>query len=161
MDTALGMSLEDTHATPRHMLGYIYRAPAKDSGTDLIDAGHREYIYVKMTGGAAAAGQVLSRKTGSTKKEVVAAPVSISPMRIVGVAQWAIAQDYYGFILRKGPGEVLAGTGGITAEQTLTVNGTDAGTAASTGTATSIGYGVAVDTATATNLGTAVFNCVG
>lgn len=164
-----GVEITRISATPEHDLGFeLTRLDPTDA-----DRGLQKWIYVQMTGAAAAVGSVCSRTLTGATRTVVRAPVATPASAVVGVAQHAITQDYYGFILREGVGEVLAGTGTIDASEAIMVDLTTAGTAtepdavataqATTGTEHGTGghFGWALEDAAATALATCWISCRG
>lgn len=91
--------------TQQAPLGFMYLEPARS--TD--NYGDRVWIYVYNDDTVAfAQGTVVCRDTLTTTYDAITAPVSIASMRVIGVAQHAIAAGSYGFVLRKGYGEVLS-----------------------------------------------------
>lgn len=108
-------------------------------------------------------GAVVAMKAATLTKNVKAAPVDTQASRVVGVAQYDIADDEYGWILKKGVGEVLAGTGTIDVDEPICVDDTDAGTARESAGATdpAESFGWASENATATNLATCYIDCKG
>ena len=115
------------------------------------------YVFNDETSTAFAEGNVIALDASTANYDGVLAPTNAPKARLLGVAQHAIAAGSYGWILRKGFGEVLAGTGGISANTPLTVNDTDAGTALD-GSATESCFAFATEAATATNLATCLIN---
>lgn len=165
-------AVTDVGTTQYNPLGLLYTEPAgfgsdrepATTGTQNYDYGQRVWIYVYNDSGAALAqGSVCVRKAGTTtyrvRKSTQAAPQG--PSAVVGVAQHAIANGEYGWILRTGIGEVIADTGGITADQYLVVGNAVDGTADSTATATTFTFGYATESVLATALATCWLHCVG
>ncbi len=95
--------------------------------------GPQVWRYVKnSTGGATAiaAGEIVAHKTSATAYgQVVKSPTGSLRVRCVGVAQHAIPDAYYGFVLCKGVGSVLADTGGFSANTALVTGNAVAGRA--------------------------------
>jgi len=123
--------------------------------------GEREWIYVFNDEAATnfAEGHVVSRDAATIAVDGILAPANTHACRVVGVVQHAIAFGSFGFILRKGIGEVLADAGGVTADLGLIV-GDAAGTADAAAAVTDASFGVAIDTA-ASALATCWVNCQG
>jgi len=91
--------------------------------------GRQVWRYIKNgQGGALAAGEVLQTKN-STVWEVVKSATAITTPRLVGVAQFAIADGYYGFVLIEGWGVVMADTASITANTVIMTGAATAGRA--------------------------------
>jgi hypothetical protein len=142
-------------------------------GTELTattgDQGTQVWIYILNEGGTAlAAGHVVMRNTTSTGvKGVISTAATLIPaIRILGVAQHAIASGSYGFVLRKGIGKVLIGTGagGVADVTALTCIGAEAGSAeafAAGTTAPACVFGLSVATIAAGATGNCWINCIG
>jgi len=119
----MGVGVTETDTTQRLPLGFEYVEPADATN----DYGSRVWIYVQMTSSAAAQGDILMKIDGSLGlyKGILATVALHSRLRIIGVAQHAIAENSYGFVLRRGVGAVTAGDGaGITVNQAFTTAGT-------------------------------------
>lgn len=144
-------------STPLDPVGTIYER--YNSTTQCME----EWIYIKNGEGstAFAQGTIVAAKTGTVLRTGVIAPTSCAPIRVIGVAQYAITAGYYGWIMRKGFGEVLVDTGGVTADTGIIVGDAVAGRAdnASGVTVATIGY--TTETITATNLATCWIDCRG
>lgn len=95
--------------------------------------GARRWVYIKN--GSASAfvkGQVVTQEAisgGAERFHTEKAPVTSIPGIVVGVVQAAIAAGSFGWIVREGDCEVLAGTESIDANEPISVSDTDAGTA--------------------------------
>ena len=69
------------------------------------DSGERTWIYVKNTSGSAfAVGDVCRRADGAEANATLQATTD-HPGKVIGVAQYAIPNNSYGFVLRKGHGK--------------------------------------------------------
>jgi len=91
--------------------------------------GRQVWRYIKNSqGGALAAGEVVQTKD-STIWEVVKSATAITTPRLVGVAQFAIADAHYAFVLIEGFGVVMADTAGITANTVVMTGAATAGRA--------------------------------
>jgi hypothetical protein len=158
-----GGLVTDVSTTPQNPLGSKWLVTPATAVGSKANMGDQEWIYVKMTGAAAAVGSVLARAAGTSAYEVVLAPVTTTHVgRIVGVAQHAIAQDSYGWVLRDGVGQVLADATGYAADLGLIISGTTAGTVDSTATVTNAVIGTSiVASAGSPALGTARIACLG
>jgi len=142
-------------------------------GTELTvatgDQGTQVWLYVFNEGGTnLAAGHVVMRNTTSTGVKGVITPAAtlIPVIRILGVAQHAILSGYYGFILRKGIGKVLIGTGagGVADVTALTTIGAEAGSAeafAAGTTAPACVFGMSVAAIGVGATGNCWVNCIG
>jgi hypothetical protein len=149
--------------SPRYPLGFTLIQPAlPTNGSTYPDAGEREWIYVfnDEAATAFAQGTVVARDAGSIYYDGIVAPLSCHSARVIGVAQHAIAAGSYGFILRRGLGEVIADTGGLSADTGLICGNAVAGTA-DDGGATVATFGVTTEAALATALATCFINCRG
>ena len=143
-------------STPKCSIGFEFERDLQDGN------GPQVWVYVQNDAASAlVVGNLCSRKAGSTTKVVVKSPTSSDPQRVIGVAQHAFPASYYGFILRKGRGLVLADTGNITADTGIIPGNAVAGAADSSGgvTATAMGWAPVAITAAAT--GYAIFDCRG
>ena len=84
--------------------------------------GEREWVFARSTDGAAAfaQGEVAIRETGAGADEWVAirSDATVDAGRVIGVAQYAVADDSWGWVLRCGYGEV-EGDGAVTADTSI------------------------------------------
>ncbi len=151
----MGISVTDVDTSAKLPLGFCYHQPADDG-----NAGEKVWIYVQMTGAAAVVGSVLSFGDGATTYVVQKSPANTHASRVVGVAQHAIAQNSYGFILRRGLGSVLADTGDLSADTGLIV-GDAVGTADDAAAVTSAVFGIATAGISAGATGNCFINCMG
>ena len=116
--------------TAKYGLGEIRRIPGilADSTTDTtVAAGRRLVKYVQNTGATTLVQGNICSSVASKFNEVVIAPTSTIKARAVGVALYSIAQNAYGWVQIEGPGEILAGAAGITANTPVMVSGAAAG----------------------------------
>ena len=114
----MGISVTANDSEAKLPLGFQYREPASGDGT-----GEKVWVYVfnDEASTAFAEGHVITMDVSETsgaheRYHGVLAPATEegTPAAIVlGVAQHAITAQYYGFILKEGVGEVLAGAGTI------------------------------------------------
>lgn len=131
--SASGISVTDVRSStdgPAAPLGFeVVKSAGYSSGGDHL--GYQTWVYVKNAEAstAFAQGTVVTMNTaGSSEKlafQGVVAPAATggTPRGLVlGVAQHAIAAGSFGFILKKGRGEVLAGAGTITATSPIVVD---------------------------------------
>tara|TARA_R110000787_G_scaffold189026_3_gene300748 strand:+ start:5314 stop:5814 length:501 start_codon:yes stop_codon:yes gene_type:complete len=94
---------------------------------DSTVVGPQTWIYVENDVAAALAwveGNVIAFKLGQADYKGIQAPINSAMLSLIGVAQHAVAAGSFGWILRRGVGEVLAGTGGITVNLPLTCSST-------------------------------------
>jgi len=170
MSEGLSTLLDQVDTSAKYPLGTTFtQAPGDGAIRDpavtgsFADRGIREWIYVKNSAGAALAqGEVCTRKSGSTLYEVSKAPTTSHPAQVVGVAQWAIADGSYGWILRKGLGEVKADSATvITADKALVPGTGTAGRAQQHAAVTNAGFGFSTETVLVDALATCHLNCTG
>ena len=163
----MGISVTDVDTTAQLPLGFEYHEPA---GSD--DQGEAVWIYVfnDEASPAFAQGHIIMRDAATTTYDGVLTPgdADVPALRIIGVAQHAIAAGSYGFILRKGIGEVQKDAVATAANVTLIAS--DAGTAQAgracidSGGGTSDVFAFATEAAAGTSGGellTCMINCVG
>ena len=119
--TAAGISTSTVTTDQQAPLGFVMTAPSAVSNGGLC-----EWVYVKAED-ALSAGEVCMKKDATaTYENVKTAAANTLAIRLVGVAQHAIAAASYGFVLRKGVGEVGASdTGNDQANDPLVVAGSD------------------------------------
>ena len=96
--TAAGIAPSTVTTTQQAPLGFELTAPNGDYGL-------RVWVYIQMTGGAAAQGDVIERTNGNSFIGAAGA-VATTKSSCLGVAQHVIAEDSYGFILKSGKGQV-------------------------------------------------------
>jgi hypothetical protein len=88
--------------------------------------GLQTWVYVKASG-ALGEGDICQLIDAAVTYEVVQHPAGLSvndvAMRVMGVAQHAIGDNGFGFILAKGFGNIMSGSGGIVANIAVTPNG--------------------------------------
>lgn len=118
-----GINVTDVSTTQRWPLGQTFTQ--YNATTDCME----KWLYVQANGDLVE-GKVCTRGAGAATllNDVIPAPTNSNSLQVCGVAQHTIADDSYGFILRKGVGEVLAGTETIDANEGVYVSATDAGT---------------------------------
>tara|TARA_R100000808_G_scaffold672_3_gene3340 strand:- start:9593 stop:10102 length:510 start_codon:yes stop_codon:yes gene_type:complete len=101
-DVHIAYSATDATSGPQLPLGFEYHEPA--DGTN--DYGERVWVYIEA-GGDLAKGEIVMRANGATTaKGVVTTGATIPAIRCLGVAQHTIASGSFGFILKRGMGEV-------------------------------------------------------
>lgn len=96
--TASGIAPTTVTSTQQSPLGFELTAPNGDYGL-LV------WVYIQMTGGAAAKGDVIARNDGASFIGS-AADATATKVGSLGVAQHAITEDYFGFVLKSGKGTV-------------------------------------------------------
>ena len=116
----MGVSVTDVHTEALLPLGFEHTEPAS---TD--DEGEKTWVYVQMTGSGAAQGDILMRVDAQPKSIGILATTALhSRLRILGIAQHVIAENSYGFILRRGIGSVKCGDdAALTVNAAFTTNG--------------------------------------
>ena len=126
--SGFGDSLTTVGTTQLHPLGTTVVEPATQGGTR-ANQGEKSWIYVynDEASNAFAEGLVVMRDSATTTYDAVLGDASgavVPNIRILGVAQHAIAAGSYGFVLKQGVGEVQAGdTGNDQANDPLIVHG--------------------------------------
>jgi hypothetical protein len=116
----------EVSTTPTQALGQLYVEPAS-SGSAVDNTGERVWIYVfNDSGSPLAAAIACVRKAGTATANVMIAPAPCDPARIVGITAHVIANNSYGWIIRRG---VVTGTNdaAVTANFGLMPDGTTAG----------------------------------
>ena len=124
--TVTQVDLGTTASPQRFPLGYEVTLPATKGGAGGVtnNAGSQTWVYVFNDSGTWAEGHVITMDVSETsgaheRFHGCLAPANTSgtpAILVLGVAQHAIADGSYGFILKKGVGEVLAGAGTIQEE---------------------------------------------
>ena len=148
---ALTISLTDVDTEAKLPLGFEV---TQEFGPD---KGLRTWVYVfNDDANPFAQGTVVIRDAATETADGVIATTSAPANRVLGVAQHAIPSGSYGFILRRGIGEVLAGTGTLVVDEGLYVDKTDLGTAMKASTAVSDAAGVITEAHLAGPFGTAL-----
>ena len=103
--TAAGISATTVTTDQQAPLGFELIVPNGDSGESV-------YIYIKAED-AIEVGELCMKKDGTATYENVKVAAANTPVvRLVGIAQTAIAAASYGFVLRKGTGSVQASDAG-------------------------------------------------
>ena len=115
--------------TAQYQLGTEWPMDAGEAeALDSTVQGPQCWIYVKATA-ALAEGEIASFAADTADYEARLAPVNSSSKSLIGVAQHAIAINSFGWILKRGFGEVKGDSGGYSANTALIV-GDAAGAAA-------------------------------
>ena len=107
----MGIAVTDVDTTAQLPLGFVYREPASSD-----NEGEKHWIYVfnDEASTAFAVGGLVQRDAATSTYDGIVSTGAVSPQRIMGIAQHAIAAGSYGFILRQGIGVVLC-DGNVTA----------------------------------------------
>jgi len=146
-------------------LGFELEEPAESGGDTRTGQGPRIWVYVQNDAAAATAwlpGTIVTRLAAATTELGIIAPVNAPTASVMGVAQHAIPAGSFGFILKRGLGEVLADTGGIAANLPMVVGNAVAGRADTTGVAaTTYALGFSTEGVAAAALATCWINCPG
>jgi hypothetical protein len=148
--TAAGISPTTVTTDKQAPLGFVLTVPDGDNGL-------QEWVYVQMTGSGTVKGRVVEHS--ATPFVVAAGAATTTRASCAGVAQHTIAQDSYGFVLRKGVGSVLA-DGSVTAGADITPDASAEVTdlAGSTNYHRVIGVALATDTGASTIV-SAILDC--
>ena len=112
-------ALSETSATKAYKLGELRVTTDRTYGT-------RIWRYVQnKSGGALAAGEGVMQENGTDLYQVGLGGAATARVRAVGVAQHAIASDYFGWVLKSGRGSIKASATGIlvNASQMLVATG--------------------------------------
>lgn len=160
--SAGAVDLDKVDDTQQFPLGLEHHVSPVMAGIAAADLNRGEQVWVYIESAAAlVAGSVCGRADGTTTLEnITLCPASASPMEVVGVAQHAIASGKFGWILKRGLGEVEADSNGITANTAL-VPGAQAGHAGDVAAATDFAFGYATEAAAVGVLATCWINCPG
>ena len=136
-------------------MGFELTVPTANNGSQVW-----VYVFNDEASTAFAVGTLVQRDLATAAYDGIVSTGAISPQRIIGVAQHAIAAGSYGFILRKGVGQILC-DGSVTAD-TAVCPDANAGQATDVAAVTDAAIGVALATdAGAATLVSALINCVG
>ena len=153
--TAAGLSATTVTTDQQAPLGFVLEVPTANQGL-------QEWIYVFNDEAATgfAVGTLVMRDLATATYDGIVSTGAISPQRIMGVAQHAIAAQSYGFILKSGIGQVLC-DGNVTANLAVTPDA-NAGQCTDVAAVTNAAFGVALATdAGAATLVAARLFCVG
>jgi len=164
IDTGIGVSLTAVTTTQQVPLGQTVLEPAGTAG-----GGEKVWIYVQnISGGALSAGSVCRRDyTAGTlaarrKATVIRTPAAAAACsQVTGVAQHAIADQSYGWILRSGVGSVLVAAATAVGDGLVTTVGTAVGQADPAAAATNDAFGVSVEAVGGAGSVTAILSCKG
>lgn len=114
--SAASVDLTKVDTTQQYPLGMIVeRHPLMShSDTTRLNAGvqHWVYVYNDEASTAFAQGEVIIRDTGTVTYDGIRCNAAVPAVRVLGVAQHAVAAGSYGWILKKGVGEIQVGDTG-------------------------------------------------
>lgn len=115
-----GIEVTKVSTSPEMPLGFIF----EEIDPDNQDRGIRKWRYIRMTGSAGAAGDVVARPPAGTDWSacVLAASASHTRQDVAGVLQHAIAQNSYGFVQISGYAANIATDGGVVAGDVLVIH---------------------------------------
>jgi hypothetical protein len=109
VDTGIGLNIFAPDDTQQAPLGSIVEYQTPSNGLQF-------WRYIKNeSGGNFAAGEVIAQEATTDFNKGIKAPTTTAVPRLLGVAQYAIADTQFGWVLVSGIGEVMADTAGITA----------------------------------------------
>jgi hypothetical protein len=133
-----------------------YMDAAEAEALDSTVQGPQVWVYVFNDEASASfvEGTIVAFDAGTANFDGRIAPTGTATAALIGVAQHTIAAGSYGWILKRGFGEVLADTGGITADTALVVGNAVAGRADDVAASTDHAFAVATESALATALAT-------
>lgn len=97
----MGIGVTDVDTSAKLPLGFEYHEPSE--GTN--DYGERVWVYIEA-GEALAEGEVVMRAASTTTHKGIKTTGAIAAVRCFGVAQHTIASASFGFILKRGMGEI-------------------------------------------------------
>lgn len=153
--TAAGISSTTVTATQQAPLGFELVVPTANQGEQVWIYIFNDEAALQLT-----QGMLIMRDLATATYDGIRTTGAVSPGRILGVAQHNIPAQNYGFILRRGVGQVLC-DGNVTADTALTPDG-NVGQCTDVADATRAAIGVALATdAGAATLVAAVLNCTG
>ena len=109
--TAMGISVTLVTTDQQAPSFFIHTVPASQSQ---LSAGAAEWLYVQAdpAGTGLSPGEIIGSGTGPGTVDVAGGP--LTPASCFGVAQHEIAAGSWGFILKSGIGQILAGTNPLT-----------------------------------------------
>ena len=132
----MGINVTDVDTEAKMPLGFEFHAPA-----DGNDGGPKVWIYVYNDSGSnIVANRAVMRKAGVATYNVLEATAAISPQRIAGISQHAIANSSYGFVLKRGHGTV-EGDALVTPDLGMIMDGGTAGMVTHAAAATGAAFG--------------------
>ena len=154
----MGITVTDVGTTALLPLGFVYREPASGD-----NEGEKHWVYVYNDDSTDfAQGTIVMRDAGTTTYDaLITTGATIPALRIMGVAQHAIAAGSYGFVQSKGIAEVLC-NGSVSADTAICTSSTagqavDFADGAEEGV---FGFATEIDAGAGTLI-TAMINCLG
>lgn len=152
--SAAGIQFNTVTTDQQAPLGFELERPTPNNGSET-------WIYVfNDDAGAFTQGMLIQRDAATATYDGIISTGAVSPQRIMGVAQHTIAAASYGFILRKGIGQILC-DGNVSAD-TAVCPDANAGQATNVAAVTGAAIGVALATdAGAATLVSCAINCSG
>ncbi len=151
--TASGVEITQVSTTQQAPLGFEVAVPDGDNGMQVW-----VYVFNDEASTAFAQGTLVQRDLATLTGDGIVCTGAISPQRVMGVAQHAIAAGSYGYILKKGIGKILC-DGNVTADTAVCPDAT-AGQATDVAAVTGAAFAVALATdAGAGSLVDAYINC--
>lgn len=168
MSTAISIDVTLVTDTPQYPLGAIFTEPATTSRADAnarANAGERQWVYVYNDEAATdfVQGNIVKRDAATVTHDGILTDTNgAASVAILGVAQHTIGEGQYGWILKRGIGEVLAGTAGVTANTAIVPDGAVAGAAEDMAAGEEHWvFGYATEAAASGALATCWINCLG
>tara|TARA_R100001082_G_C4364928_1_gene161395 strand:- start:4144 stop:4617 length:474 start_codon:yes stop_codon:yes gene_type:complete len=153
--TAAGISATTVTTDQQAPLGFELVVPTANQGEQVWIYIFNDEAALQLT-----QGMLIMRDLATATYDGIRSTGAVSPQRIIGVAQHNIAAQSYGFILRKGIGQVLC-DGNVTAD-TAVCPDANAGQCTDVAAVTNAAIGVALATdAGAATLVAAHINCTG
>lgn len=156
--TAAGLSVTTVSTTQQAPLGFELTVPTASQGEQV-------WIYVQANGGLTA-GMVCARGAGAAAAtfDVIPAPVTTGVNGVVGVCVTPIPNNSFGFIMKKGFCNVIAGGASIDVDEVIIVGAgvagrADAAAGGGAGAALQIGFGWATANAATGNPALCYINC--
>ena len=98
----MGIAVTDVSTPQKLPLGFEYHDPASSD-----DQGEKVWVYIQATG-ALAEGEIVMRAASTVECKGLVTTGFMAAHRLLGVAQHTIAINSFGFILKRGIGEVAA-----------------------------------------------------
>ena len=153
--TAAGISATTVSTTQLAPLGFELTAPNGDKGVQVW-----VYVFHDEAANSFTEGMLIQRDLLTETYDGIITTGAISPQRVMGVAQHTIAAGSYGFILKRGIGQILC-DGNVTANIAVCPDA-NAGQATDVAAVTNAAIGVALATdAGAASKVAAYINCTG
>ena len=153
--SAAGTQFNTVTTDQQAPLGFELERPTPNNGSETWI-----YVFNDEAANPFLQGMLIQRDAATATYDGIISTGAVSPQRIVGVAQHTIAAASYGFVLRKGIGQILC-DGNVSAD-TAVCPDANAGQATDVGAVTGAAIGVALATdAGAATLVACAINCSG